>query len=471
MDILQADTVVVWLGKRYSEYQHLNKDQTDQEIDPDRDDSQKSATTIEAGESPITLSPDLDKRTNREPSGGEREMVTRLCADGYWNRLWIIQEIGRARQIKVCFGNLAMGWNDFIDMATLHNRNCDGPLRLNRLLQEKYSGGHTLRKLLQDHREAMCKEPRDKIYGLVGLAIDTIGFPMDYMKSLIEIWRDTMEFMNCRGLLPESDIIPFGRLVKSLLIGADIGPFEQTLQLCDPRSSSAPTLEDPSSHRVFQLKAYVVGCIMATGPSTAEVVSSLRKADEWTAKLQETFKEELGDAHRENDTLMRAILTSDETRLSSICFSRVSNVRWEAFGSSNSKVIGDYESMIKERNFKNRANLQPRTKEHNDDTSLGVTGNSNLFLVKKRDRQQTPWKMGITSRLSQPGDLICWINGVKRALILRVTFPERVLRVFGTAFFTRDFHKNSQAPDISRLSSNEILPLKLDAATIYILLD
>jgi hypothetical protein len=119
-----------------------------------------------------------------------------------------------------------MDWNAFIEVATLHNSSCEGPLRLNRLLQEKYSGSHTLRKLLEDHRKALCKEPRDKIYGLVGLAADAIGFPMDYRKSLIEIWKDTMEFMNCRGLLPTSDVIPFGRLVKSLLIGDHLGPLE-----------------------------------------------------------------------------------------------------------------------------------------------------------------------------------------------------------------------------------------------------
>jgi hypothetical protein len=40
-------------------------------------------------------------------SDGEREMVMELCAEEYWNSLWIIQEIGRALQKEVYFSNLS----------------------------------------------------------------------------------------------------------------------------------------------------------------------------------------------------------------------------------------------------------------------------------------------------------------------------------------------------------------------------
>ncbi len=36
---------------------------------------------------------------------------------------------------------------------------------------------------LKNHQEALCKEPRDKVYGLIGLALDASGFCMDYQKS------------------------------------------------------------------------------------------------------------------------------------------------------------------------------------------------------------------------------------------------------------------------------------------------
>jgi hypothetical protein len=82
-----------------------------------------------------------------------------------------------------------MGWQDFIQRCDR-----DGPMILERERQEKYAGGHTLRKLLENHQHAVCKDPRDKIYGFVGLATDARGFPMDYQKSLLEVWKDTMVF-------------------------------------------------------------------------------------------------------------------------------------------------------------------------------------------------------------------------------------------------------------------------------------
>jgi hypothetical protein len=47
------------------------------------------------------------------------------------------------------------------------------------LLEEKYRNGYTLRKVLSNHQDALCKDPRDNIYGLVRLATDARGFPMD----------------------------------------------------------------------------------------------------------------------------------------------------------------------------------------------------------------------------------------------------------------------------------------------------
>lgn len=156
-------------------------------------------------------------------------MVKELCTDGYWNRLWIIQEIGLTQQIEVRLNGIAMSWKAFIEMITLHENSHEGPLRLNSLHQEKYSGIHAFRKLLSDHQEALYKEPKGRIYDLVGLAADTIGFPMDYNKSLIEAWADTIEFWNRGEDLPSDDIISVRRLVKILLTGANSGPLEQAL--------------------------------------------------------------------------------------------------------------------------------------------------------------------------------------------------------------------------------------------------
>lgn len=94
-----------------------------------------------------------------------------------------------------------------MELVTLHNSRFEGPSKLNQFLQTKYSGSYTLRKLLKNHRQALCKEPKDKVYGVVGLAADAVGFPMDYNKSHPRVWMDTMQFMNLRGLIPVSRVI------------------------------------------------------------------------------------------------------------------------------------------------------------------------------------------------------------------------------------------------------------------------
>jgi hypothetical protein len=462
----RAETVVVWLGKKYSAYQlpHKLRDAKYIVIQESSDRATALDTTSERESS--------DKKTVKI-TGEELAMVTELCSDGYWDRLWIIQEIGQAAQIEVCFGNFSMDWNAFIEMVTLHNNSCEGPLRLNQLLQEKYSGSHTLRQLLQDHQKALCKEPRDKIYGLVGLAVDAIGFPMDYNKSLIEIWKDTMIFMNGRGLLPDTDIIPFGRLVKSLLIGDSIGPLEQTLRPYKPQASSAPAI----SPRVFKVSGFVVGCIMAIGPSTDQIISSLHKADDWAGEIQRNFKGDLGEAHRENDELMRSIIDFEKSQLASMCFSHVGSVRWliNLGLYSNPSGLAPYQDLVRQAQSRDEVSIETKAQAASKSVQTSANITSHLFLVANPVHKQTPWKMGVVPSVAKAGDLLCWIHGITKALILRVNLNERVAiaQVLGTALFTEDFKSNSRSHHSNRLSrfyEQETLYIEMDATKIYVLL-
>ena len=156
-------------------------------------------------------------------------VIKLLSEDGYWERLWVVQEIGKATQIQVCyqirrFGSDTSGvndlfqpqdceleWESFIDTVRssdtqLRNILWDshlpefsledtGPLRLDQQLRGKFRGSHSLRSLLETHHNALCRNPRDKIYGLAGLADDCYGFPVDYEKSLFEVWSDTLTFL------------------------------------------------------------------------------------------------------------------------------------------------------------------------------------------------------------------------------------------------------------------------------------
>jgi hypothetical protein len=94
-------------------------------------------------------------------------------------------------------------------MVPNDGRQSSGPLALDEQLRLKYKDGHTFASLLQRHKDAQCKNPRDKVYGLVGLAIDSFGFPMDYSRSVYEIWEDNVNFVTSHGLVSQSDIAKF----------------------------------------------------------------------------------------------------------------------------------------------------------------------------------------------------------------------------------------------------------------------
>ncbi|KAH8806045.1 heterokaryon incompatibility protein-domain-containing protein [Xylogone sp. PMI_703] len=448
----RADIVTIWLGKKYSKYQSWLKTQTSHDIVMDQGEQQE----LETAQKPATKS----------------KMVRELCADGYWNRLWTIQEIGRARQKQVCFGNSTISWGVFINLVTQHNSHCEGPLRLNRLVQGKSSGSHTLRKLLEDHQTAFCKEPRDRIYGLVGVAADAAGFPMAYEKSLIEVWKDTMEYMNRRGLLAEADIVPFGRLIERLLKGTNLKPLAQTLQPCESRPDLA--MDNPDNPRVFKLHSYIVGYITVIGPSTVDITSSAKKADQWAAEIQENFREELGEAHRENDTLMRAIMESDETRLASMCFGHVSNVGWRPDDSYY--LPKSYVSEI-EAIKSNQLVSAPLRSETPLNDILCSSRNASLFLIKSFMHGGTTSKMGIASSLAQPGDLVYRIPGVERALIIRAKIKHNMLlgvQAIGTAILADNIDVDNKTHFTSNRSTfqdnSARLNVRMDALTVYALL-
>ncbi|KAJ4176083.1 hypothetical protein NW755_014618 [Fusarium falciforme] len=318
----RAETVVVWLGKRYAEYEaslpdlhglgHCKPSNGQQQLDSSADGLQSDLSAV--------------KEPNEDAQ--QRKLAKDLYNNGYWNRLWIIQEIGRAHNIKVCFGNYAVEWDPFIHFITMHNIGSHGPVRLNRQRQGKYTGSSSLLQLLQDHREALCQDNKDKVYGLIGLASDAGGFVIDYQKSTFEIWTDVMEFMNRRGLFADKDIVYVGGLVKSLLMGTNCLPLQQILRQYAPGKGDSMILTDPKHFKAFELQAAMLGCVICVGPRPHEIVGNLNKVDKWTEQVQSNYKHDLGPAHQENDLLIRTILDLDDSILSKKCFDCRSVIQW-----------------------------------------------------------------------------------------------------------------------------------------------
>jgi len=133
---------------------------------------------------------------SEQESGGKASTVTwrsiepdpvlrTLAANPYWRRVWIIQEVGLARKILVHYGTVQRKWSALIESFWSNSETRDSlPVKLQKQIDEKYEDGHTLQALIWNHRDSLCKEPRDHIYSFVGLGVDCQdGFPIDYGKS------------------------------------------------------------------------------------------------------------------------------------------------------------------------------------------------------------------------------------------------------------------------------------------------
>ncbi|KFY13146.1 hypothetical protein V491_06501 [Pseudogymnoascus sp. VKM F-3775] len=465
----RADTVLVWLGKKYAKYESVDA----------KEDIGTGSELVGNNISDKTIGPPnrstVDGDCSSTPASGEHtageaEFAEEVRTDRYWDRVWIIQEIGKAHRIQVCFGyRRIIDWETFIKLIAYKapKERFGGPYYLDELRKQKDKGGHTLRKLLENHRGALCTDQRDKVYGLVGLAMDARGFPMDYGKREIDVWTDTMRFMNGNGLLRGSDLVEFGRMVRGLLLGPGMGPVHSVAHP-KPQEATRLVLEGNVSDNqdVFTLRAYVYGCIQYLGPTTADVVSNLQLADEWAMALQSNFTEDLSHAHWESDNLMRKILDADEASLAKLCHSHMSVLCWRpgtGYGEPFEKMTRSlpYIKRVQEKKSLPKFTAVSKLRDNND---------RYLFQVNQIDHKRTPYKTGIASSQAEPGDLVCWIPGVRQAVLVRVGFDtgNKVhLQVCGTARITCDFESEAALEDKRRLLPLDIL---VDAHTLFVIL-
>jgi hypothetical protein len=146
---------------------------------------------------------------------GSPKTLEDMCSRDYWNRVWIIQEIGKARRIQIPVNEQLIDWGiaSVKELPTLAE---SVPLKLANGLLDKYGHGHRLHTLLSEHSQAMCKDPRDKIYGFIGLAIDCDSrFPIGYDIGHYEIWKDAVvcQSRNLMAKKPELWSLPVSCII------------------------------------------------------------------------------------------------------------------------------------------------------------------------------------------------------------------------------------------------------------------
>lgn len=122
-----------------------------------------------------------------------------LLKNEYWERIWIIQEVVCARQVKLQCGNHSLSWIDLSRIANVLNANMRmvysipelravhlseaGKLTRLRALQRRWNqgkAGFPLLLLIRRAHKNYCSDPRDKIYALLGISDGAITIDINY---------------------------------------------------------------------------------------------------------------------------------------------------------------------------------------------------------------------------------------------------------------------------------------------------
>jgi len=149
--------------------------------------------------------------------------VKELCNRPYWRRVWIVQEIGAATQVQVRWGTHSDSWEAFFKYAKRQSTKSEiGPaLKLFQSREDRHGDSFLLANLLEACKDSLCEEPRDKVYGYVGIGHDCQdgSLPVDYSKSLFELYEDVVQFYYRNKDHRAHFTVYFSQLVQKLLGG------------------------------------------------------------------------------------------------------------------------------------------------------------------------------------------------------------------------------------------------------------
>jgi hypothetical protein len=241
------------------------------------------------------------------PSFRVLRFIASFCQSSYWQRLWIVQEVGQARDLEIHFREGCLSWADFITVLQKHDRGAKLPLQLQKEREDKYGsytryGSYTMLNLMHNHEDKLCKDRRDKVYALIGLARDVIDsrYPVDHGTSLKQVYLDAIEYRNSDTSRSQHDILEFSQLARQLL-GVFIEQEKQTEALVN----SHILTEKPNANGLsdtVRVSAKFLGRVVCLGPTVEAVLSNAKETERWTSLiLKRCVKVDQEAASKEND--------------------------------------------------------------------------------------------------------------------------------------------------------------------------
>jgi len=174
----RAQKVIAWLGVKHPAI-HVDRERYRQE------QFSKMSTDWKAGESSRLAACLADEVKMRYTPALDKDVLSRLADSTYWTRLWIVQEACLAYDLVFVYGPCIWRFDrmhrlDLLKDIPRHDTDermrYDAMLRLIDARLARHTDATKLENLIERFRKQACSDPRDRVYGLVGLANDVRPF-------------------------------------------------------------------------------------------------------------------------------------------------------------------------------------------------------------------------------------------------------------------------------------------------------
>lgn len=203
-----AESVAIWLG-------------------PDEDDSSSAVDFLELLAAQAKYPDKVSRLLTAGARNGDLAAVVSLLERDYWRRLWVVQEVFKAREIHVYCGSTKLPWDSYQLASDIFNRHrgdlafrddqiegrravispdqfsyaqvliYQGPASLPDLRAYMGDGEGALLKILRACRRKLASDPRDKLFGLLGVLPDEIRneFRADYNLTVKDVYTEVVDYL------------------------------------------------------------------------------------------------------------------------------------------------------------------------------------------------------------------------------------------------------------------------------------
>jgi hypothetical protein len=132
-------------------------------------------------------------RQVRDHGSLESYALVKILQHPYFSRVWIVQEVAFGSNITIVCGDVELTWNCLKEALSRSHFNVAGKISPSVLaVISESQRSHTLQECFSRYCQNNCRDPRDRVYGLVGLTPERWRLRIDYTKTVLEVYLDAV---------------------------------------------------------------------------------------------------------------------------------------------------------------------------------------------------------------------------------------------------------------------------------------